>query len=127
MNNNKVSIKGGLIVIAEIIIAQAIIKTIGVESIPVKLVTALFAAACIAVIVGVIKNGTKGYGIKYNIIFTILVVAFLISFNYTMIILNGYPELLKYGLYMFELSMVSIILLAIFIVAYDIVYKIKNR
>ena len=45
MNNHKVSKKGGLIVIAEIIIAQVIVKTIGAENIPVNLVTAFNAAA----------------------------------------------------------------------------------
>lgn len=127
MNNHKVSKKGGLIVIAEIIIAQVIVKTIGAENIPVNLVTAFNAAACIAVIAGVIKNGKKGYGIKYNITFTILIVVFLISFSATMIIFKGDPELFKYGLYMLELLMVSIVLLAIFVVAYDIAHRMKDR
>lgn len=127
MNNNKASIKGGLIVIAEIIIAQVIVKTIGAENIPVKLVLALVAAACTAVIIGVIKNGKKGYGIKYNITFAILIVVFLISFCATMIIFKGHPELFKYGLYMLELSMVSIVLLAIFVVVYGIAHRMKDR
>ncbi|QAT39825.1 hypothetical protein [Clostridium sp. JN-9] len=127
MNNHKVSKKGGLIVIAGIIIAQVIVKVIGAENIPLKLVLALVAAACTAVIIGVIKNGKKGYGIKYNITFTILVLVFLISFSATMILFKGDSELFKYGLYMLELSMVSIVLLAIFVVVYDVTHRMKDR
>ncbi|MDF2883549.1 MAG: hypothetical protein K0R54_4106 [Clostridiaceae bacterium] len=128
MKNHKGGIYNGIIAVIEFIVAQGIIKIIGVENIPVKFYIAIFAAACLVVIIGVIKNGKKGYGIKYNITFAILIVVLNISMIAMVLMFNGYQELLyKHGLTIIALAFTSIISLALFVVIYDIAYKINHR
>lgn len=122
------SIGYSIITLIILFTTQVIIRSIGIENISVQIIIALFAIACSLAIFGMYKDGKKGFGIRYNVIVTILLVVASISICGMLIVIRVYPALSdRYGKFLLILSMVSYFALVLFIVIYRIVYEARRN
>lgn len=125
MESNKKSLYT-IISILSLISVQVIMRSIGIDNISAHVYILLLSIACIMVIIGVYKNGTKGLGIKYNTIVAILMVIASISIGVSVTIVKCYPNIFnKYKDVLLGASLISFFALIIYIVICRIIYEKK--
>ena len=117
-----------VVAVSVLVITQFIIRSIGVENISVQATIGFFSILCSFLIFATYKDGKKGFGIRYNIIITVLTVIASISICGMAIAIKVYPGTGDvYGKFLLILALISFFTLGIFVIIYRIIYEAKRK
>jgi multisubunit Na+/H+ antiporter MnhG subunit len=94
VKKNKSSIATTLGILG-LIVGQFIIKSIGIDNMPVQVIATIFAIACIVIVAPLYKNRQKGFGVKHNTVIAILVVLTFIACGTGITLIKHYPIQVK--------------------------------
>lgn len=126
MNNN--NIINGVIALAALIVTQIILRYIGMDNIPIRIILSLLVLVCILMVIGLLKNGTMGMGFKYNLIVTVLMIITCITTGVMITVIKCYPELfLKHGTVILFINLGSFFVLCMYIIIVKIMSNLKSK